>query len=383
MVVDIVNYLNINGCFANILTERIHEYKEIMIFSPSFMKNIKSISPKCIVGTIYPTIFFVEAISKHYNIPSVNFMQGYEPCFDNGEIYSWAELACRSSQNILAISKFLEEKCKDNFNKKATVIPNSINIDLLYNANKKISDKKQITMSFRDSFSKGDFLLNEILKKLTLKNYNIEINIIYMRETMFPINNNDNVKINYYKGPLNRKQISNILFNTDIYIDASLIEGFGLMALEAMAAGAVPIVSESFGIGEYAIDKENSFIIKEINNVDQYIEKVEYLLYNEEVLNKMSENAQKKSLEFDMDKNIYKYINYFKNVKIQKVELTPREKEQAKRWIVSDEMIFNNKNISKNNIISRKRKLYYMLLKPFPKSLKTKVKNFLKKLIDG
>ncbi len=29
MVVDIVNYLNINGCFANILTERIHEYKEI------------------------------------------------------------------------------------------------------------------------------------------------------------------------------------------------------------------------------------------------------------------------------------------------------------------------------------------------------------------
>ena len=118
MVVDIVNYLNINGYFANILTERIHEYKEIMIFSPSFMKNIKDIEPKCIVGTIYPTIFFVETIAKHYNIPAVNFMQGYEPCFDNGDVYAYAEMAIRSSQNILAISKFLQDKCKNNFNHK-------------------------------------------------------------------------------------------------------------------------------------------------------------------------------------------------------------------------------------------------------------------------
>ena len=112
VIVDIVNYLNINGYFANILTERIHEYKEIMIFSPSFMKDIKEVSPKCIAGTIYPTIFFCETIAKHYNIPCVNFMQGYEPCFDNGEIYSWAELACKNSQNILAISEFLQKNAK-------------------------------------------------------------------------------------------------------------------------------------------------------------------------------------------------------------------------------------------------------------------------------
>ena len=380
MVVDIVNYLNINGCFANILTERIHEYKEIMLFSPSFMKNIKEISPKCIVGTIYPTMFFCEAIAKHYDIPCVNFMQGYEPCFDNGEIYKWAELACKNSQNILAISQFLKQKCKDNFAKDADVIPNSINLDLLYNANKTRNEKKQITMVFRDTFAKGDFILNEILKKLTLKNYNIEINVIYMRETMFPINNNENIKINFYRGPLNRKELSSILFKTDIYIDASLMEGFGLIALEAMAAGAVPVVSESFGIDEYAIDEENSYIIKEINNVDKYIEKIEYLIENEENLCEMSKSAQDKCKEFDIDNNIQKYIQYFKNVKKQDIILTKLEEEESKRWIVSEEQLFKAKKVN-TNIISKKRRIYQSVLKLIPKKIKTKVKNLLKKLV--
>lgn len=384
MVVDIVNYLNINGCFANILTQRIHEYKEIMIFTPSNMENLKQIKPKCIVGTIYPTIFFCETIAKHYNIPCVNFMQGYEPCFDNGEIYSWAELACRNSQNILAISEFLKRKCKDNFGKEAKVVPNSINTDLLYNTNKKENEKKQVTLVFRDSFPKGDFILCEILKQLTLKNYNIEINVIYMRDIMFPINNNKNIKINFYKGPLNRKEVSKILFNTDIFVDASLMEGFGLMALEAMAAGAVPVMSQSFGINEYATNNENAFIINEVNNAEKYVDKIVELLQDENKLKKMSKSAQLKSLEFDIDKNINKYIEYFRNVKIEKIELTEEEKSQSKKWIVDEKSLFDKKNEKVDEkIVSKKRKVYQNILKIFPKGLKRKVKNLLIKLVQA
>ena len=382
VIVDIVNYLNINGYFANILTERIHEYKEIMIFSPSFMKDIKEVNPKCIAGTIYPTIFFCETIAKHYNIPCVNFMQGYEPCFDNGEIYSWAELACKNSQNILAISEFLQKKCKENFGKEAKVIPNSINTDLLYNSDKQIKDKKQVTFVFRDNFAKGDFILSEILKLLTLKNYNFEINVIYMREIMFPINNNENLKINFYKGPLNRKEVSNILFKTDIFVDASLMEGFGLMALEAMAAGAVPVMSQSFGVDEYAEDSKNCFIIKEVNNAEKYVEKIEELLKDKEKLKEMSKNAQDKALEFDIDKNVKKYIEYFKNVKIQEISLTEKEKEESKRWVVKEEDIYRDEDANKVKI-SKTRKLYQNVLKVFPKGLKTRVKNFLIKLTQG
>lgn len=382
MVVDIVNYLNINGCFANILTERIHEYKEIMIFTPSYMKNLNEIKPKCIVGTIYPTIFFCETIAKHYNIPCVNFMQGYEPCFDNGEIYSWAELACKNSQNILAISQFLKEKCIKNFNKEADVITNSINTDLLYNVNKQEKEKKQITLVFRNSFPKGDFILNEILKQLTLlKNYNFEINVIYMKKTMFPINNSTNININFYKGPLNRKEVSNILFKTDIFVDASLMEGFGLMALEAMAAGAVPVISQSFGVDEYAIDNENCFLIKEVNNAERYMEKIELLLQDNEKIKKMSKKAQEKSIEFDIDKNVNKYIEYFRNVKIKEIKLTEKEKEESARWNVKEENLFKQNKVN-TDMVSKKRRVYQKMLKIFPKGLKTKVKKFLIKLVQ-
>lgn len=382
IVVDIVNYLNINGYFANILTQKIHEYKEIMLFSPSFLNDISDISPKCIVGTIYPTMFFIKTIANHYDIPSVNFLQGYEPCFDNGEIYKWAELATRNSQNILAISKFLQTKAKENFYKDSVVIPNGINNDLLFNNNVKTNkQKKTITMMFRDYYQKGDFILHELLKKLTLKDYDIEINVIYARKTLFAVNNNEKIKINFYEGPLDRKQVSKILFNTDIFIDASLMEGFGLMSLEAMAGGAVPILSESFGIDEYAVDEENSFVIKEVNNVDKYIEKIELLLDNNEIFEKMRKNAQKKALEYDFDNNIEKYINYFKNVKKQEIKLTEAEKEESKQWEVPENKIFS-RNFQKTNVISKKRRIYIAILKFFPSKLKTRVKNFMKKMIQ-
>lgn len=387
VVIDIVNYLNINGKYASVLTERIHDgYNEIMIFNPCYMKNIKNITPKCIVGTIYPTIFFCKTIAEANDIPCVNFMQGYEPCFDNAEIYSWAELACRNSQNILAISNFLKNKCKDNFNKDAHVISNGINIDLLYckdKAKKSKNEKKVITICLRDNVFKGDFILLEILKKLTLKEYNIEINIIYKREIMFPVNNS-NIVINKYKGPLKREKVFEIMTKTDIYIDASLMEGFGLMALEAMAAGVVPIMSNSFGIDDYAEDGKNSFIINNINDVDKYMEKVEILLENEELLNEMSENAKNKALEFDFDKNISKYIEYFENVKKQDIKLTNQELEMSQRWYVTKKMLFEKKEepIPTIRTISRKRKCVHFVLKFFPKPLKVKVKNIIKRLVN-
>ena len=385
IVVDIVNYLNINGVYTNILTERIHDYKEIMIFAPSYMKNIGEIKPKCIVATIYPTIFFCEKIAKHYDIPCVNFMQGYEPCFDNGEIYSWAELATKNSQNIMCISKFLKDKCQKNFNKEATIVNNGINIDLLFNRNVNKNERKNITLCFRDNFNKGDFILVEILKLLTLTDYNIEINLIYSREILYPINNKENITINKYKGPLDRKKISEILFKTDIFVDAAILEGFGLMPLESMAAGAIPIVSESFGIDEFVKDGENGYKIKEINNFEKYIEKITYLLENEEVFEQMQENARKTAKEFDIDKKINDYINYFKNVKIQPINLTEIEKQESKRWIVGDDIfkIKKENNVNKINAeYTLKRKIYINFLKLFPKPLKEFGKKVIRKIIN-
>ena len=383
IVVDIVNYLNINGVFANILTERLHDnYEEIMLFSPSYMNEINTINPKCIVGTIYPTIFFCETIAKHFNIPCVNFMQGYEPCFENGRIFEWAELACKSSQNILAISKFLKDKCKNNFGKEATVINNGINTDLLYNNNYNVKNKvKTITMFLRGNYAKGDFILIEILKQLTVICRDIEINVIYNDEIMKPINNNDSVKINYIKGPISRKKVNKILFDTNILVDASLMEGFGLTALESMAAGCVPVLSQSFGIEEYAENGKNSYIISEVNDADKYVKKIKFLIDNPKEYLDFQKNALNTARLFDIDSIVNKYINYFANVKINEYNLTGIEKEEIKKWEVPEKNIFDKKIATKYKYTFR-HTLWINFLKIFPKKFKSKIKMRIRDIVN-
>ena len=100
----------------------------------------------------------------------------------------------------------------------------------------------------------------------------------------------------------------------------------------------------------------------------------------------MKKQAQNIALEFDFDKKVDEYINYFKNVKIENIDLTPVEQEKIKRWEISENAIFgkNGKEtiVTKNPYVSSKRKMYIKFLSLFPKGLKTKIKNILRKLIN-
>ena len=95
----------------------------------------------------------------------------------------------------------------------------------------------------------------------------------------------------------------------------------------------------------------------------------------------MSKKAQEKSIEFDIDKNVNKYIEYFRNVKIKEIKLTEKEKEESARWNVKEENLFKQNKVN-TDMVSKKRRVYQKMLKIFPKGLKTKVKKFLLKLVQ-
>lgn len=374
VVVSLVNYLNMNGIFATIIVDRVHEYHEIMTFAPYYRAHLKKLRPKCIVGTLYPSIFFVKKIAELYDIPYVNFMQGYEPCFDNGSIYSWAELATKNSTNILAISQFLASKCSDNFQKEATVIPNSINMNLLH-PNENIKREENIipvvTLIFRNNYAKGDFVLAEILKLLTIRLKEIEINVIYFSDIMFPINNS-NIKINYIKGPLNAEELHEIMAKSDIYVDTSFMEGFGLTPLEAMAQGVVPVIANSFGIAEYATD-ENSFVIDKVNDAQQYIDKIQLLIQDKQLREKMSKAGKENAKNFHIADAIQKYIIYFSQVTKQELNLSEEEKKASQRWYVPENMLYTTEQVSKSNKVNENIK------KRIPVGIKKTIKKLLGK----
>ena len=366
-VSDMVNYMIINGYCANILYNNIVNYKEIMVFNPINIKNIDDIECEQIVSTIWASVYPAYKIAQSKKIPLISFVQGYEPYFENANIYGLVELSYKLADNILTISDYLQTKLRKLFNHESTVINNSIHYDLLHYENTK-EKVKTITLILRGNSMKGDFILIDLLKMINNSLNDLKVNVIYMNKNIeFPKITNDKITVEFINGPLERTKIHSLLQETDIYIDSSINEGFGLTALEAMAAGCIPITSNSFGIIEYMEDGKNGYVINEVNDVDKYFEKLDSLISDKKLFAKMKNEVKTTAKKFDYDDNVDSYINYFKNLKIGFKEKKLSDEENK---------IINMRNINYKQT-SKTKKITYALNKIIPKCIKEKIKKII------
>ena len=369
VVTDLVNYMAIHNYTASILYDHIVNYKEIMLFNPIHIKSIDKITFKQIIATVWASVYPAYKIAMTYNVPLVNFVQGYEEYFENGNVYGLVELSYKLADANLVISDYLKEKLFHYFDVKPHKISNSIHYDLLKHKNTN-KNPKTFLFILRGSVMKGDFLLLDVIKMLDKKYKEIVINVVYMNPYIeFPYSNfTNNNEINYIKGPLERTKIHSLLSNTDIYVDASINEGFGLTALEAMAAGAVPIVSNSFGVLEYMNNSENGFVINEVNDAEKYLEKIDILLANNKMFIKMKKECEITASKYDYDNNIVQYIKYF--TKCEKL------KKQVKKFNEEeDKMIQSRYLVTENN--GRTKNVIYRFNRFIPNKVKQRIKRII------
>lgn len=370
VAVDMVNYLAINGININIIYDFYGEYKEIMLFNPLSSNNVENVSIKNIIATLWNSVFMAKKIADKQQAKLLYFVQGNECLFENAGVYGIVDTTYKMADSIFTISNYLAEEIKEKINIKPEIINNGINYDLIFK-NEKKKKINTITFVLRNNVMKGDWILLDVLKKIDIKFSGLNINVVYMSNSIeFPemINN----KINKVLGPVSRNEIIGILQNSDVYIDASLNEGFGLTPLEAMACGNVPIVSNSFGVNDYIKNKKNGFIINEVNDANKYVEKLELLLNDKDMYNSMRKNIEQTCKDFDYEKSVEKYIEYFKNVKPygKKLKLSETDKKMIEKYS------------EQQNAINKKRKLYY-IAKLIPKSLKNKMKKVITYLYNS
>ena len=269
---------------------------------------------------------------------------------------------------MFTISKYLQDELKTVFNQDSTLIKNGIHYDLIGNRNfhKKV---KVITLILRNNVMKGDWLLLDIIKKIGNRYHDLEINVVYSTSNIeFPYISNNSIRLNKILGPLSRNDVYQLLQQSDVYIDCSLSEGFGLTALESMAAGCVPIVSNSKGVLEYVEDGRNGFVIQEMNDSDAYIKCLDQLIEDHTLYTSLKNNASITAQSFDFDKIIDIYIDYLHNNRKFK---TKKEKLNEQ-----DKIIVNSMTKTQSTQIGKKRKIY-KLARIIPKG----VKNRLKKII--
>jgi glycosyltransferase involved in cell wall biosynthesis len=109
--------------------------------------------------------------------------------------------------------------------------------------------------------------------------------------------------------PKPQKEISEWMNMADVFVLPSHIEGFGLVALEAMAS-KVPVVASKVGGLQYLLAEGNGLLVPP-NNVIELEKTISYVLSNKEITCKIVDLAYHKAIENDSDIIINKLLKIY------------------------------------------------------------------------
>ncbi len=223
------------------------------------------------------------------------------------------------SNNIIKDLKSLKVKSK-----KIIFFPNSIKLEKFKKTNIKKNKKIIfITVGRYAEKKKGYDLVSKVAKELIDKNLNfkwrlIGKNINSLREKLFIkknikyfdlIENIDNAKETYFPN----SKLINLYKSSDIYLNLSRIESFGITFIEALAS-KVPIISfDTKGANEIVLENVNGIIIKNFKN-ETYVKKILYYCKNKKKLNLLKSKTLNSVKKYDLKISSNKIIGIIKSL---------------------------------------------------------------------
>ena len=115
-----------------------------------------------------------------------------------------------------------------------------------------------------------------------------------------------------FAGSVPPEKIPEILAEADILLLPSRVEGFGLVIVEAMMCGAVPVVSLLEGITDGIIDEGNTGFLVPSGDISGFVKRLVSLLDEPELFSKLSRNAELSArVRFPLSRMIEEYVSLF------------------------------------------------------------------------
>jgi glycosyltransferase involved in cell wall biosynthesis len=145
----------------------------------------------------------------------------------------------------------------------------------------------------RGGAQKRVWIIIEIIRKCRELDLPVEFKLAgSFRDELQPDLINDGTYVGELKGG---EEMYNFHKNNDILLMTSAWEGFPIVIMEAMAFGAIPLVSNIDAIPEHIIDRRNGFLLKNVINendlVKETVDSILAIIKNKEVLNNISYQA--------------------------------------------------------------------------------------------
>jgi glycosyltransferase involved in cell wall biosynthesis len=290
---------NVAGEYYNDMKLVSCHYYDMSPMSLSF-KKLRAVAD--IVDKINPDILLLNHCSLiHYALPLISPKIKPVAVLHN-DVPLFYKVATLFSQRIfrwIAPSHALATNCvhyiSDEQSKRIRVIQHGINIKFFNPNNKDFSRRlKRISFIGHIGENKGADYLPEIFGLVVKRFPEVDIQIVgngYMQAFLENQFAEKGINVTFV-GYVRSERVAKILQETDILLLPSRVEGFGLIIVEAMLCGTVPVVSRLMGITDDIVEDGVTGTLVESGNVEGFANAIASLIENPEKLISMSKTAR-------------------------------------------------------------------------------------------
>ena len=119
-----------------------------------------------------------------------------------------------------------------------------------------------------------------------------------------------------FTGPVNKEKLIRMYLASDLFIMLSKFDTFGMVVLEAMAAGLPVIISSNVGAKDLVQEDKNGFIVSNTSDTDYIATKIALLL-DENIRRQMAEAAYQTAEQNTWDDVTKKYAAIYENLRAE------------------------------------------------------------------
>lgn len=289
----------------------------VIIFWLKIFFLLKKINPDIIhVQSIVigiPALIF----KKIFNKPYLVYCRGSDVYFPWRRKSLISNSVLKNADKVLALAENMKTKIQDIWGINASVIPNGIDVERFENLSKadvrrklglKREEKIIIFVGTLKSVKGVEYLIEAM--SIVNKN-NAETKLILIgdgeeKENLKKLVQELNLEhCVFFLGRKSNEKIPEHMAASDIFVLPSLSEGFPNVFLEAMASGLPIVATKVGGVPEIIKDGENGFLV-EPKNPQQLAEKILFLLENENLKERISQNNREKVKEYSWEEVVKK-----------------------------------------------------------------------------
>ncbi|MCS8561650.1 MULTISPECIES: glycosyltransferase family 4 protein [Weissella] len=200
----------------------------------------------------------------------------------------------------IAVSKWLANQVST-YDSNVKVVQNYVDVNEFY-ITRPIASRKAIALLNHASPAKGTAFGIDVLQKVLVKFPNTEI-IMFGNPTK-----PDNLPfdVTYYQSANHNELREKVYNKAAVFLFTSKLEGWGLVASEAMASGATLVTTKNGGVEDFALQNQTA-LLGEFGEVDQMVENITTLLSNEQYRVRLAQAGALEMENFTIEKSFSKF----------------------------------------------------------------------------